>query len=102
MSARFGFDNQARSQGCSRLQSAVPSFASFNVVNRLQLEHILRAAAGNADARDIVIVGSQAILGAFPDAPAELLVSMEADVFPKADPQIRATTAWLCERFDHG
>jgi hypothetical protein len=51
-------------------------------VNRLQLEHIIRAAAGNAETNDIVVVGSQAILGTYPDAPEDLLVSMEADVFP--------------------
>lgn len=56
-------------------------------MNRLQLEHIIRAAAGNADTRDIVIVGSQAILGTYPDAPRELTMSMEADVFPKEQPR---------------
>jgi hypothetical protein len=57
-------------------------------VNRPQLEHIIRAAAANADAREIVVIGSQAILGAHPDAPDELLASMEADVFPKERPGI--------------
>jgi hypothetical protein len=33
-----------------------------------------------------VIIGSQAILGAYPDAPEELLASIEADVFPKDCP----------------
>lgn len=56
-------------------------------MNRAQLEHIIRAAAGNADTNDIVVIGSQAILGSFPDAPGELLVSMEADVFPRDRPQ---------------
>jgi hypothetical protein len=55
-------------------------------VNRSQLEHIIRAAAGNTDATDIVVVGSQAILGTFPEAPAELLISIEADVFPRDRP----------------
>lgn len=55
-------------------------------MNRSQLEHIIRAAAGNADAADIVIIGSQAILGTHPDAPDELLSSMEADVFPRDRP----------------
>jgi hypothetical protein len=55
-------------------------------VNRSQLEHIIRAAAGNADTNDIVVIDSQAILGAFPDAPSELLVSIEADVFPRDRP----------------
>jgi hypothetical protein len=56
-------------------------------MTRQQLEHVIRAAAANADARDIVVVGSQAILGAYPDAPAELTESMEADVFPKESPE---------------
>lgn len=51
-------------------------------MNRLQLEHVIRAAAGNADALDIVVIGSQSILGAYPEAPKELLESMEVDVFP--------------------
>lgn len=55
-------------------------------MTRLQLEHIIRAAAANADTAEIVIVGSQAILGAYPDAPEELLASIEADVFPKDCP----------------
>jgi hypothetical protein len=32
------------------------------------------------------VIGSQAVLGQFPDAPQELLVSNEADVFPRANP----------------
>lgn len=56
-------------------------------MNRSQLEHIIRAASANADTREIVIVGSQSILGAYPDAPDELLVSIEADVFPKDHPE---------------
>lgn len=55
-------------------------------MNRSQLEHIVRASAGVADATAIVVIGSQAILGSFPDAPEELLVSMEADVFPLERP----------------
>ena len=56
-------------------------------MNRPQLEHIIRAAAGNADTTEIVVIGSQAILGTYPDAPDDLLVSMEADVFPRDRPQ---------------
>jgi len=55
-------------------------------VNRPQLEHIIRAAAGNADTREIVVIGSQAILGTYPDAPEELTRSIEADVFPRDKP----------------
>jgi hypothetical protein len=50
-------------------------------MQRHQLEHIIRAAAGITGADRFVIVGSQAILGSFPQAPDELLVSIEADVF---------------------
>lgn len=56
-------------------------------MNRAQLEHTIRAAAGNADTNEIVVIGSQAILGTYPEAPDELLVSMEADVFPRDHPE---------------
>ena len=39
------------------------------------------------DVDDVTVVGSQAVLGEFPDAPAELLVSNEADVFPSHHPE---------------
>jgi hypothetical protein len=52
-------------------------------MTRLQLEHVIRAAATIADVDDIVVIGSQAVLGEFPNAPAEFLVSNEADVFPR-------------------
>jgi hypothetical protein len=55
-------------------------------MTRAQLEHIIRAAGAIADTEDLVVIGSQAVLGQFPDAPPELLVSNEADVFPRADP----------------
>lgn len=55
-------------------------------MQRHQLEHIIRAAAGITGAQQFVIVGSQAILGQFPRAPEELLVSIEADVFSLRDP----------------
>lgn len=56
-------------------------------MKRADLEHIIRAAADIANDDEIVIVGSQAILGRFPDAPADLLVSEEADVHPKNHPE---------------
>ncbi|HEY3448519.1 MAG TPA: DUF6036 family nucleotidyltransferase [Myxococcales bacterium] len=56
-------------------------------MNRAQLEHIIRAAAVIADDDELIIVGSQAILGEHPDAPAEALVSEEADVYPKNHPE---------------
>jgi len=55
-------------------------------VKRSDLGHIIRAAGTIADVEDLIVIGSQAVLGAFPDAPPELLVSNEADVFPRAHP----------------
>lgn len=55
-------------------------------MRRPQLEHIIRAAAGITGATEFVVVGSQAVLGQFPQAPDELLVSVEADVFSLRDP----------------
>lgn len=56
-------------------------------MKRSQLEHLIRAAADIADDDEIVVIGSQAILGQFPDAPPELLVSVEADVYPRRHPE---------------
>jgi len=43
-------------------------------VTREQLEHLIRAASVIADDPEIVVIGSQAILGQFPQAPATLRV----------------------------
>ncbi len=52
-------------------------------MNRLQLEHLLRVAGSISGQDRVIVIGSQSILGARPDAPASLLMSMEADlVFP--------------------
>jgi len=54
-------------------------------VNRRELEHVINAAA-DITGDEIVVIGSQAILGPFPTAPAALLRSMEADLYPRNDP----------------
>lgn len=56
-------------------------------MQREQLEHVIRAAASISDDDEIMVVGSQAMLGAYPDAPAELLRSVEVDVFPRHYPE---------------
>jgi hypothetical protein len=56
-------------------------------MKRSELEHLIRAAGSIAEDSQIVIIGSQSILGQFPDAPAPLLVSAEADVFPLNRPE---------------
>jgi hypothetical protein len=55
-------------------------------MNRAALEHILRAAAAIAKERDLMVIGSQSVLGQFPEAPAALLASIEADVYPRYAP----------------
>lgn len=55
-------------------------------MTRAELEHVIRAAADIASDDDIVVIGSQAVLGEFPDAPASLRVSVEADLFPLHHP----------------
>ena len=57
-------------------------------MTRQQLEHILRAGAAIAQVDTIVVVGSQSILGAHPNAPAELLTSDEADVLIPNHPEL--------------
>lgn len=51
------------------------------------MEHIIRASGGITGCREILVLGSQAILGSFPDAPEALLVSIEADISPLDDPE---------------
>lgn len=55
-------------------------------MRRVDFEHLIAAAADVCEEREIVVIGSQAILGSRPDAPPELLVSMEADVYPRRAP----------------
>ena len=50
-------------------------------MNREQLSHLLRAASRIADEEQIVVIGSQSILGTFDETqlPPEAVFSMEAD-----------------------
>ncbi len=58
-------------------------------MKRAELEHVIRAAAATVNQRDIVVIGSQAILGsAFTTIGLILMQSAEADVFPKEAPQL--------------
>ncbi|MEX0733550.1 MAG: DUF6036 family nucleotidyltransferase [Steroidobacteraceae bacterium] len=57
-------------------------------MKRSELEHVIRAVGAIADDREVVVIGSQAILGQFPNAPAALLASAEADVFPLNRPEL--------------
>jgi uncharacterized nucleotidyltransferase DUF6036 len=54
-------------------------------VKREDFDHVVRA-AGDVVQDDVVVIGSQAILGPHPDAPASLLTSLEVDLYPVSDP----------------
>ncbi len=56
-------------------------------MTRAQLEHIIRAAATIADDDELIIIGSQSILGQFESPPASLISSMEADLWPRNHPE---------------
>jgi hypothetical protein len=55
-------------------------------VRRHEFDHVIAAAADVSGHREIVVVGSQAILGNVEDPPESMLFSMEADVYPLGDP----------------
>lgn len=55
-------------------------------MQRENLEHLIRAAAAITNRYEIVIIGSQSILGTYPEASADLLYSQEADMYPLEDP----------------
>ncbi|HVK53492.1 MAG TPA: DUF6036 family nucleotidyltransferase [Burkholderiales bacterium] len=57
-------------------------------MERKHLEHLIRAASSIVDDAELVIVGSQSVLGQFPDAPDSLKVSMEADMYPSNRPEL--------------
>lgn len=56
-------------------------------MTREQLEHAIRAACAVSEDTELLIFGSQAILGEYPAAPADLRASVEVDVQPKNKPE---------------
>jgi len=56
-------------------------------MRRHEFDHVIAAAAEISSEREIVVIGSQAILGSVADPPAEMLFSMEADLYPRNDPR---------------
>ena len=57
-------------------------------MKRSELEHLIRAAGSIANDAEIVVIGSQSVLGQFPNAPSPLLISVEADLFPLHRPEL--------------
>jgi hypothetical protein len=54
---------------------------------RSDLEHVIRAAGSIANDSEIVVIGSQSVLGQFPNAPVALLGSAVADVYSLNHPE---------------
>lgn len=52
-------------------------------MTREQLEHAIRAACDVVGEHEVYVFGSQSILGQFPDVPATLKMSAEADISPR-------------------
>ena len=57
-------------------------------MTRTELEHIIRAVAAITNEKELIVIGSQAILGQYPDAPKKLLVSDEADIYAPRRPEL--------------
>lgn len=57
-------------------------------MNYLQLEHAIRAACDVSGDDELIIFGSQSILGSYPDAPEGLRASIEVDLQPKNRPEM--------------
>lgn len=57
-------------------------------MTREELEHIIRASADITDQYEFVIIGSQSILGSVPQPEPVFTVSMEADIYPLAAPEL--------------
>lgn len=56
---------------------------------RLQdLEHLIRASTDITKEYELVVIGSQAILGSDPNPPNVLTVSVEADIYPLHHPEL--------------
>lgn len=56
-------------------------------MRRADFEHVIAAAADISGEAEIVVIGSQAILGNIDEPPLSMLISMEADVYPLKAPE---------------
>ena len=57
-------------------------------MRRSELEHLIRAASAITDQYELMVIGSQSILGAVPVPPDSLQESMEADMYPLHRPDL--------------
>ena len=59
-------------------------------MKRSELEHVIRGSGAIADDDEIIVIGSESVLGQIPAAPATLLASMETGIYPKNKPDLAA------------
>lgn len=59
-------------------------------MNRTQIEHIIRAAGSITGDDELIIIGSQSILGQFSAPPKPMVQSIEVDLYPKNKPDLAA------------
>ncbi len=57
-------------------------------MKRADLEHVIRASAAITGDKSFVVIGSQAVLLPYPNAPSELLLSNEVDLYPAMHPEL--------------
>jgi hypothetical protein len=55
-------------------------------VRRAEFDHVVAAAAEVTGHEELVVIGSQAILGSHDEPPETMLESLEADIYPLHDP----------------
>jgi Nucleotidyltransferase of unknown function (DUF6036) len=55
-------------------------------VRKPDFDHVIAVAATISGEDEIVVIGSQAILGSVAEPPEEMVRSIEADVYPRANP----------------
>lgn len=69
-------------------------------MNRAQLEHAIRTACQIIDHSEVIVIGSQAILGSFDESelPDDATRSMECDILPMASSE--AETRLLADRIE--
>lgn len=62
-------------------------------MRREQLEHAIRAACQIIERDEVIVIGSQAILGTFDEEqlPAEATMSLEVDILPISDDEEETT-----------
>jgi len=56
-------------------------------MKRADLEHLIRACGAITRDDEFIVIGSQSILGAVPEAPPALCRSMDLDVYPRHHPE---------------